>query len=403
MFGVLIEKILRFADEHRDDDPLKLLLKQDKYPEIDLRLVAQQLEGRRQAWVKWPTLARCAAYFYPPKLNREQSSSERTARYKGEIFARLGCVSFADLTGGMGIDTLFLSEKAQGGEYYEEDAWLCALARHNFAALGLGCVSVHQGDSMAAMAAGEGRCYDLIMIDPARRDSRGRKVAAFECCTPNLIEHRDAILARCRYLLVKASPMIDIDLALRQLGGAEEVHVVAVGGECKEVLFLVSSGGGGSVPRVRCIDLGRGHEGVSFTREEERTARASYADGMGRYLYEPNAALMKGGCYNSLCGWYGVRKLSRNTHLYTSEEAVEGFPGRCWAVLVEVKLTAKEVARAIPGGRAHVTTRNYPLSAEELRRRLRIEEGGELFVVAATLGERRLGWLCREVRGERSE
>lgn len=390
-----IEKILQFTSEHKDDDPLKLLLKQDKYPDTDLRLVAQQLEGRHQASAKWPTLMHCLDYFYPPKLNREQSSSELTAKYKSEIFERLGGGTFADLTGGMGIDTFFLSSKAQAGDYFEIDDSLCTLARHNFAALGQDKISVHQGDSMEAIAHADERHYDLILIDPARRDNQGRKVAAFEVCTPNLLEHRDAILSKCRYLMVKASPMIDIDLAIRQLGEVDEVHIVAVGGECKEVLFLLSSVAEHSAPQFHCIDLQKDFSPILFTREEEDCAIPQFASDIKKYLYEPNAAVMKGGCYNRLCLWFNVEKLARNTHLYTSAEYVEDFPGRCFEVLQSLSLNAKDVEKAIPEKKAHVATRNYPISAAELQKKLKLREGGTLFVIAATFASRPMGWLCR--------
>lgn len=389
------DKILQFVQEHRDADPLKLLLQQAKYPDIDLRLVAQQLEGLRQASAKWPTLASCATYVYPPKLNREQSSSEATARYKGALFARLGGGTFADLTGGMGIDALFLAQQASQGHYVEMDAALCDMARHNFSALRQVNMSVHQGDSMAWIADAE-HPFDLVYIDPARRDARGRKVAAFEDCTPNLLGNLELILRSTRYLLVKASPMIDISVALRELGMVEEVHVVAVGGECKEVLFLLSRTEALRQVAFHCVDLQKGID-VSFTRVEEQEAEPLFADVAGRYLYEPNAALMKGGCYNSLCAWHRVQKLARNTHLYTSDTIVSDFPGRIFEVLQELPMNAKEVAKAVPERRAHVATRNYPLSAADLQKKLKISEGGTLFIIAATLGTRPKGWLCRQL------
>lgn len=392
-----LSTLLHFADQHQDDDPLKLLLKQERYPDIDLRLVAQQLEGRRQASAKWPTLTLYPDYFYPPKLNREQSSSELTALYKCAIFERLGGGSFADLTGGMGIDTFFLSSKAQMGDYFEIDEGLCTLARHNFSVLGQPHVAVHQGDSMAALSQDGGCYYDFILIDPARRDTQGRKVAAFEDCTPNLLAHKELLLRRCRHLMVKASPMIDIDMAIGQLGAVEEVHVVAAGGECKEVLFLLSGAAAeGGEPAFHCVDLQKAFKPVVFTRETEAVALPLFADEIKQYLYEPNAAVMKGGCYNSICAWFDVEKLARNTHLYTSSAYREDFPGRCFEVLQLLSLNAKEVAKVLPEKKAHVATRNFPLPAAELQKKLKLREGGTLFVIAATLASRPIGLLCRQ-------
>lgn len=394
-------KILTFAHDHCNDDPLKLLLQQLRYPEIDLGQVAQQLEGQRQASTKWPTLARCEGYYFPPRLNREQSSSEATACYKARLFAALGGGSFADLTGGMGVDSYFMSRCATHADYCEVDESLCDIARHNFDVLGADNTVCHCGDSME-MIASLGR-YDLILIDPARRDQHGRKVAAFEDCTPNLLENLGMLRQRCHHLLVKASPMVDLHTAVKQLEAVSDVYVVEVDGECKEALFVVEGAEGQpSEPHIHCIDLGSHgtsqaeHDRV-FTWSEEAEAVPTFASEVEDYLYEPSPSLMKGGCYNSLCRWFGIKKLARNTHLYTDSRRHEDFPGRVFQVLQPLPLNAKEAKRAIPEGKAHVVVRNYPVSANELQKKLGLREGGEQFVIATTLGQRRLGWLCKIV------
>lgn len=393
-------KILAFAHEHCDDDPLKLLLQQSRHPDTDLGLVAQQLEGQRQASTKWPTLARCGDYFFPPRLNREQSSSEATARYKAGLFAALGGGRLADLTGGMGVDTFFMSQDATEADYYEVNEELCDIAQHNFAALGARHIACHCCDSLGSDAALSE--YDLIFIDPARRDNHGHKVAAFEDCTPNLLDNLGLLRSLCRHLMVKASPMVDIHAAVEQLGEVDEVHVVALNGECKEVLFILpcaSKREGASQPTIHCVDLdGCGEKSHShFTWGEEEAANATYASEMGSYLYEPNAALMKGGCYNSICEWFELKKLARNTHLYTSEGMIGRFPGRCFSVLQPMTLNSKEAGRLIPEGKAHVVVRNFPMAAAELQKKLKLKEGGRLFVIGATLGSRPQGWLCEKV------
>ena len=393
-----IDVLLDFAHAHRDDDPVRLLLQQTRYPGIDLSLVAQQLEGQRQASVKWPTLADCPRYFYPPRLNREQSSSEAAAQYKASLARQWEVGTVADLTGGMGIDSLFLARVTDSLDYCERDGMLCDIARHNFAALGQGNIQCHACDSMAWLEQQPMR-YDLIYIDPARRDSQGRKVAAFEDCTPDLPGHLALLRSRCRRLLVKASPMIDLHAAVGQLGSVAEVHIVAVRGECKEVLFVLDSQTmdvpGSGDPVIHCVNL-PDDEAVTFTWAEEAAAQPRFAAAMGTYLYEPHAALMKGGCYQLLSKQYDVAQLSRNTHLYTSDQWIAGFPGRRFRVLQELTPTPKAAAAAIPGRKAHVVTRNYPLAAADLQRRLRLTEGGSLFVIAATLGSTPKVWLCEK-------
>ena len=238
--------------------------------------------------------------------------------------------------------------------------------------------------------------YDIIYIDPARRSAAGRKVVAFEACEPDILQHMGLLLSRCRYLLVKASPMIDIELGCRQLKQVIDVYVIACRGECKEVAFLC--GQTQEAPRIHSIVAdGNGHQRFCFTRAEEREAELHLADEVGEYLYEPNVAVMKAGPYAMLCQEYDVDALAPNTHLYTSDRLVDDFPGRIFRVLREVTLNSKTIKEAIPDGKAHVVTRNYPVAAADLQRQLGLREGGSLFVVATTLGARRLGLLCQQV------
>ncbi|MBR6049056.1 MAG: hypothetical protein IKP83_02710 [Bacteroidales bacterium] len=376
-------EFIDFVNAYQDEDTARLLLSAARYPDIDMPAAVQQIEGRRTAREKWPSLLQCEEFLYPPRLNREQASSEATAEWKSDRAAAWKSGRVADLTGGMGIDTLAFAHVATHVDYVERDPQLCSLMEHNLKALGIDNVDVHCADSMEWLStAGH---YDMLFVDPARRDSHGRKVAGFEDCTPNILEHMPLLRSHSRRLMVKASPMIDIDMACRQLDGVEEVHVVEFGGECKEVLFVC--GEPQDEPRICCGS----HR---FTRSEEAAAEVSLCESVGRYLYEPDAALMKAGPFRSISGWYGVAMLGRNTHLYTSDSLVDGFPGRCFEVLQELKLDRKAVADAIPDGKAHVVTRNYPVAAADLQRQLGLKEGGEVFVIATTVGIRRSGFLC---------
>ena len=382
----MTKEFIDFVNAHKDEDTARLLLSAARYPSIDMPAAVQQIEGLRTAREKWPGLLAFEEFFYPPRLNREQSSSEATARYKASIISSDDCQlsTIADLTGGMGVDTLAFAKVAQHVDYVERDPQLCALMEHNLRALRIDNVSVHCADSMEWLTAA-GR-YDLLFVDPARRAASGRKVAAFEDCMPNILEHAEMLRMHCRQLMVKASPMIDIDLGCRQLGNVNEVHVVGVKGECKEVLFVCGEPQG--EPRITC-------EEVSFTRSEEAATEARYVKTMGRYLYEPDAMLMKGGPFKIIAVRYGIEQLGHNTHLYTSEKRLDGFPGRVFEVLQELKLSRKEVAAVIPDGKAHVVTRNYPVEAAALQRQLGLREGGDVFVVATSVGDRKCGFLCK--------
>lgn len=393
----MTKEFINFVNAHKDEDTARLLLSAARYPSIDMPVAVQQIEGLRTAHDKWPSLLACPDYLYPPRLNREQSSSEAAARYKASLLP--APLTVADLTGGMGIDTLAFARVAQHVDYIERDPQLCALMEHNLRALGVTNVTVHCADSMEWFGRIQRYAPTMIYMDPARRDAAGRKVAGFEDCTPNILDHEALLRSRCQRLMVKASPMIGIDLACRQLGDVGEVHVVGVKGECKEVLFLCGSTAG--EPQITCVNLNTlitqntPRTPFSFSRSEEAAAEGRYCRQVGRYLYEPDATLMKGGPFRLLAQRYGLELLGRNTHLYSADRLVDDFPGRIFEVLRELKLSRKEVLAAIPGGRAHVVTRNYPLEAAVLQKQLGLKEGGDYFVVATSVGDRKCGFLCK--------
>lgn len=393
-------RILAFAKEHRGEDPMRLILQQSRYPDVDMKGVAQQLEGRNQAMTKWPFLVDKDDYFFPPKLNREQSSSEAAARYKSGI-TELKDKRVADLTGGMGVDSYFFSLGAKRVDYVEYDADLCAVAVHNFEALDRANVECHAGDCMQWIET-QPKTFDLLYIDPARRDAQGRKVSAFENCQPNLLDNLDLLFTKASRVLVKASPMIDISLAVSQLKRVEAVYVVAVRGECKEVLFLC--GQEVEEPTIHAVNLPAGYlenpdqvDDFFFTRKEESEAEVCYADQEGQYLYEPNAALMKAGAYQLLSQRFNLPKLDRNTHLYTSDELKVGFPGRVWYVERPLTLNKRSIQQYLPQKEAHVVTRNYPVPAAVLQKQLGVREGDPNYVVATTLKGKKVGFLCRLV------
>lgn len=381
-----------FARRNLNEDTARLLLSAARYPDIDMPMAVQQIEGMLTAREKWPSLLSCEDFLYPPRLNREQASSEDTAAFKASLAGPCGRV--ADLTGGMGIDTLAMSRIAKHVDYVEQDPALCKLMEHNSHALGLGNITVHCDDSMEWLA-GQG-LYDLVVIDPARRSAAGRKVAAFDECKPDILLHNSLLLSHADMVMVKASPMIDINLALQQLQYVDEVHVVSLHGECKEVLFLCSASHH-TEPSLHATLLPSGKT-FAFSRDEETDATVHYCHTIGQYLYEPDAALMKAGPFRLICQRWGLNKLAPNTHLYTSDQLVNDFYGRTFHVLREVKPSRKDMAVVIPGGRAHVATRNYPMTAADLQRQLGLKEGGDVFVFATTIGDRRTAFLCRLVQ-----
>ncbi len=400
------EKILSFASQHRNEDSITLLLQQKRYPDIDLKMVAQQLEGIKQAAAKWPKISTHPKFWYPPHINREQSSSEQTAQHKAQLFVANESY-VCDMTGGMGIDTLLAAERARHIDYIEQTTELCDNMRHNIKTMGVDNIDIYNADSIAWVTNSD-RLYDTIYIDPARRNENGKRVAAFANCTPNLLPHLATILLHCNRLVIKASPMIDINTACVELGESlHEIHIVSIDNECKEVLFACQKERCHE-PKITCCDMhhnGTTMNELTFTKHEEETCDAIYATYMERYLYEPNVTILKGGLFKALTLHYKCKKIDRNSHLYTSAERIDDFPGRDFEILQEVALNAKETAAAIrqydstqqnkKKPRAHIITRNYPVTAANLQQQLKIDEGGSLFIIATTCCGKRKGYVCR--------
>ena len=388
------EDLKAFIMSRRSDDPLTLALQQKKYPHLDMKFVAQQVEGYSMAKDKLPSLALCDDFVYPPKLNREQCSSEATAIFKAEEYAHGKTI--ADITGGLGIDSIFMAKVATSITYIEQNEELCNIAKHNFQALSLSNIQYLCTDGIRFLKETD-RHFNLIYIDPARRDDQGRKVSAFENCTPNILDNIDLLLSKADHILIKSSPMIDISMALNQLRNVISITVLSVRNECKEVLFLCSAAKTAEYAPCRCVNIRTNGDmdNLTFSRETENTLTIPYTASIGNDIYDPNVSLLKAGAFKTVAQIYNVAKLHRNTHLYTNTEIIKDFPGRVFRVIKELRVSAKDIAGELPGGKAHIIVRNYPLSSQELQKKLHLKEGGNLFVIALTkCDEKKTLLLC---------
>ena len=393
----MTKEFIDFVNKIRDEDTARLLLSAARYPSIDMPAAVQQIEGLRTAKEKWPKLLLCDQFMYPPRINREQSSSEATALFKARMMKQICGMEHpvvADLTGGMGIDSMAMAHAGASIHYVERDPMLCSLMGHNSHVLGLNTIEIHCTDSIEWLYHREtdAPSYDLIYIDPARRDSHGRKVAAFDDCSPDILEHLSPLLTHGKQLLIKASPMIDIDLAVRQLGCVSDVYIISLHNECKEVLFLCHRGAGPTCIHSACLPSYSTH---SFSRAQEAAAEPRYCNSLGLYLYEPDAALMKAGPFKLLCQWWDMPMLAPNTHLYTSDDLRTEFDSRIFQVLNTVALNRKTVRQHLPDGRANVICRNYPVAADTLRKQLGLVDGGDICLIATTVGNKKTGILAR--------
>lgn len=367
----------QFIADHLHDDVSELALKY-RNAEVDLTLALRQIEARQLLRKKVPSWSDNDELLFPARLSIEQCSSEATARYKASL---MHGVSFADLTGGLGVDCYFISQNFQHSDYVEMNSELCELAEHNLKAL-----IIHNESAESFLT----HCspIDCIFIDPARRDVHGRKMVCVADCTPNVVELQDLMLQKAKRVMVKLSPMLDISQALKELQHVKEIHVVAVENECKELLFILEPEFEGE-PILTCVNLETRQPSVSFQLEEERMASLQLAKEVGRYLYEPNAALMKGGCFRLLTQRFGVQKLHRNSHLYTSNQLVPDFPGRIFEVNDWAVYGKKSNALLEGIDKASIAVRNFPMTVAEIRKKLKIADGDQVYLFATTLSDER--------------
>lgn len=387
----LSEDTLRFISCHSTEDVRTLALQAGRYPLVDMPAALTQIAGWQVAREKVPTWAETEGIFYPRHLSMEQCSSEQTARYKVEVL-RHCCgesvgMRFADLTGGFGIDCAFLAALFPEATYVERQEALCEAARHNFPLLNLSHICVCQADAVEFLK--EMPPVDWLFLDPARRDGQGGKTVAIADCEPDVAALEELLLQKAGHVLLKLSPMLDLTQALHTLHHVHEVHVVAVNNECKELLLVLSPKTApivADVP-VHCVNLtSHASSSLCFTRSQEQEVQPLYAARPGAYLYEPNAAILKAGAFRTLSARYEVQKLHPNSHLYTSDTPVVNFPGRSFRVTACCGLGKKEVKQLLGNLRkANLTVRNFPASVAELRKRLKLQEGGDTYLFATTL------------------
>ena len=384
---------VEFIEEHRNEDVRALALQAKRYPSVDMREAVVQIEGWQQAREKLPMWSAIKGIVYPPKISMEQCSSEKTARYKADLTAGK---KFADLTGGFGIDFSYICRGFEEAFYIERNEKLCEIARSNFSLLGLDNAKVLNGVSEELLTSLPQ--LDWIFVDPARRDGDGRKVVALSDCEPNVVDLKELILSKASNVMIKTSPLLDITMACRQLGCVAAVHVVAVNNECKELLFVLD-GGKSDACTVSCVNiLNDGVQEFLFAQHEESSFKATYCNEVGKYLYEPNASIQKAGCHNVLSQRLGVDKLHPNSQLYTGNELLPQFPGRIFEVVEVLGFSKADIKKVQALQKANITVRNFPESVQQLRKRLKLSDGGDSYIFATTLYDgSKVMLLCKKM------
>ncbi len=373
-----------FIRSHTPADTNRLLLSAKKYSQIeDMQYVVDQIIGRNQIRDKLPLYYGNKDIVIPSRIAAEQCSSVQTALYKQSL---LEGDSLCDLTGGFGVDSYYFALKTKKSFYIERFENYCEVAKHNFNVLGIEHIEVINGDCQSL----DLPCVDTFYIDPARRGDNNKRLFSIEDCEPNIVEMRTMLLAKSKRLVIKVSPMADLVQSLKLLPETKEVHVISVKNDCKELLFVLDNEpvlGMGDIP-ITCVNFLTNGEMQSFTftlNEESVTETKFYHNTEVKYLYEPNASLMKAGAFKQVSYQLGLLKLHPHSHLYVSEQLVENFPGRTFEINSCIDFsskTNKNLHKDYP--KANIATRNFPLQPDALRKKLKISEGGEIYLFATT-------------------
>lgn len=402
------EKTWEFVRRHADDDVRKLALQGTRDGEVDLPMALQQIAGWQTARRKLPSWAAVEGIVYPPHLNMEQCSSERTARYKAQIVGR-GDI-FVDLTGGFGIDFYWLSQGFQQRIYVEQNEALCTLADHNFRQLGHACMVKC---STAAAFLQTLTHADLIFLDPARRNEHGGRTYGIVDCTPNVLEMLPLLLQKSDRVLLKLSPMLDWQAAVTELQFVSEVHILSIDNECKELLLLLEPSAeprsvedclvvcvnNDQVFKVNAKEQGRDLLQVKSGFTSSKTGVYFKQNQEPLFLYEPNASIMKAGCFSVLEQRFPVSQVAPNSHLFLSSDEIGDFPGRRFQIQAISSLNKKELSSVLaPLERANMTVRNFPMTVDQLRKKLKLKDGGDTYIFATTMadGQHRL-LICRKI------
>ena len=385
-----------FIRQHQDEDVRQLAFLGSKNPEVDMPFALDQIRGRKMARAKLPLWANIDGIIYPPHISMEQCSSESTALYKAELAARLfGLpvsssseeIGFVDLTGGFGVDFSYIASRlGMSSMYVERQAHLCEAAKENFERLGLKNAIVKNEDGIEVLHSLKE--LKLIFIDPARRDDAGNKVVSLKDCTPDVTVLQEEMLLKADYVIIKPSPMLDWHRAISELSHVREVHIISVNNECKELLLVLSARNMGENLRIYCINDAQSFVCDELDMEASQVKIAPSTLEEMQYLYEPNASLMKAGCFGVLSERYDARMLSKNSHLFVSREPIAAFPGRSFRIIAVSSFNKKELKHHLAGiTKANIATRNFPFSVAELRKRLKLKDGGEIYIFATTLSD----------------
>lgn len=376
--SILLPEVQQFIQDNLNTDLTRLVLSKSPFPNVNTKELAEQIFAKKTAEKKLPVLAHTPGTYFPPKLALEQSSSEQTATYKSQLIKGNTLI---DLTGGMGIDTYAFAHKAEKVIHVERQAELSAIAQHNAKVLGLTNIDFKVAEAEALLNNNSDH-WDTVYLDPSRRVS-GQKVFKLSDCEPNIVALQDSLLERSAQIMVKTAPLLDIKSGLSELNHVSEIHVVSVNNEMKELIWLMDKEVAGSEPSISCVSISNtAQKSFTFKLSEEKNYQIDQYATVQNYLYEPDAAWLKAGCFKLISKHYQVGKLHAHTHLYTSVSLVSDFPGRKFKV--NRLLSYKEFCKLGAPKQANISSRNFPLKPAEIQAKHTIKDGGDLYVFFCT-------------------
>ncbi|WP_228420063.1 class I SAM-dependent methyltransferase [Chryseobacterium camelliae] len=367
MTKILDPTIQEYIRTNINADLPSLLLKKSPFPEVTMQEIVQQIKGKRVAEKKFPFLLK-EGIIFPPQINLEQASSEKTARYKADL---LKGEKFIDLTAGFCIDAFYLSEGFEEVTLVEQNSVLLETVKHNWYILGREARFI--SGQLEDFLQGNEEHFDIIYLDPARRDQQKNKVFLLEDLSPNILDIQDRLLAISETVVIKLSPLIDLTYLLSVLPSTFRIDIIAVKNDVKEVVIFLSGRQNNQIS-CWCVNLESGEPPFTYTIGDEETAHAEYAE-PGKYLYIPNNAILKAGTFNLVSQRFNLKKLHPNTHFYTSDHREGDFPGR----ILEVEcVESKDIKKK---SQFNIISRNHPLKPEEIRKKYQLKDGGEHYLI----------------------
>ena len=381
----------QFVQDHLEEDPALLLFKYQGKVGFDLKMAVQQISARQKGAKKLPSWSKNLDLLFPASISVEQSSSEQTASFKSEEQSG-NCL--IDLTGGFGVDFFHLSQGFEKGIYCEEQSELFEIARHNLSTLHPDKFEFINGDGLDFLRKTELQ-FDLVYADPARRGSGNQKLYKLQDCEPNVVDAWALLRSKSKKILVKVSPMLDLTQAWNELPEVQKITVVSVRNEVKELLLHWEKAQEGVPRMISVIDLESGLPTFEFAPSAEEQAHSKFTEA-GKYLIEPLAGILKAGAFNLFGERFGLKKLEKNSHLYTTDDYSPNIPSRIFEVVQEIRPKKQEAKALFPSGKVNVICRNYSTGAEELKKKLGVKDGGKDFLIGTkTASGYKLYWCTR--------